>query len=192
LLQRTRAEQVVPVYERFAERYPEPKFLAREKPAEFLGVIASLGLRWRAPLMIQMAQKIEGSGSPPENLEALTALPGVGPYAASAFLSLHRGKRAVIVDANVVRWLGRVFGFATDAETRRKAWLIRLADELTPRRRFRDYNYAVLDLAMKICVARPRCDDCPLSRGLCKYASARAKAGSADCSQLSRKTRRAK
>ena len=172
LLQRTKAEQVVPVYRAFAEKYPEPRFLAREKPGALLDVVGSLGLRWRAPLMIRMAQRIEAAGAPPDSLEELVSLPGVGPYAAGAYLSFHRDKRAVIIDANIVRWLGRVFGFATHPETRRKAWLIRLAEELTPQRSFRAYNYAVLDLSMKVCSTKPRCAECPLSEGLCRYASA--------------------
>ncbi len=176
LLQRTRAEQVVPVYRAFVEKYPEPEFLAREKPAELLNVVGRLGLHWRAPLMIQMARKIGPSGEPPSSLEALVELPGVGPYAASAYLSLHRGRRAAIVDSNVVRWLGRVFGFKTDPETRRKAWLLRLAEDLTPARNFREYNYAVLDLAMKVCGPRPRCEECPLSRQLCRFSRKRREA----------------
>ncbi len=155
------------MYREFCTRYPEPRFLAREKPAVLREVVGSLGLHWRAPLLIQMAARIQKTGKPPEQLEGLLNLPGVGPYAASAYLSLHRGRRAVIVDANVVRWLGRVFGFRTDAETRRKKWLIRLADELTPKRGFRDYNYAVLDLAMKVCAAKPKCESCPLADELC-------------------------
>ena len=190
LLQRTKAEQVVPVYRAFAERYPEPHFLAREKPAELLNVVGSLGLRWRIPLMIEMAGRL-GSGGPPDTLEELTELPGVGPYAAAAYLSFHRGRRAVIIDANVVRWLGRFFGFRTDAETRRKGWLIHLADELTPTQTYRDYNYAVLDLAMKLCVTKPRCQECPVSDG-CRYFAKRATAADPEPLPRARGTRRPK
>jgi len=190
LLQRTRAEQVVPVYRAFAERYPEAEFLAREKPADLLGVIGSLGLHWRVPLMIKMAERIRTVGSPPDRLDDLVELPGVGPYAASAYLSLHRGKRAVIVDANVVRCLGRVFGFATGPETRRKAWLLALADRLTPRRNYRDYNYAVLDLAMKVCVGKPKCAECPLAKRLCVYAAKTGAIRTTDYAQRSERSPR--
>ena len=169
LLQRTRADQVVPVHRTFAQRYPTPEALAKESQSGLLSVISPLGLRWRAPLMIRMAGIVADRGRPPERLEELTALPGVGPYAASAYLSLHRGIRAPIVDANVVRLYGRVFGFPTGPETRRKKWLLRLADEMTPRRSFRQFNYALLDLAMKVCVSRPKCEECPLSQGPCDF-----------------------
>ncbi len=163
LLQRTRAEQVAPVYEAFLARWPTPEDLAAASLRTVERVVGSLGLRWRIPLMIEMAKAVTERGGVPEHPDALCGLPGVGPYAAAAFLSLHRGKRAVIVDANVVRWLGRMFDFPTDAETRRKRWLITLADRLTPARLHRDYNYAVLDLGMQVCAARPKCSVCPLA-----------------------------
>ncbi len=170
LLQRTRAQQVVPVYEEFLRRYPTPDLLVRESPAAFAGVIAPLGLRWRAPLMMSTARIVASRGDLPREAADLERLPGVGPYAAAAYLSLHRGKRAVLIDANVVRWLGRVFAFPTHAETRRKAWVRELADRLTPRRAFRAYNYAVLDLAMTVCRRAPLCEVCPLGDGACAYA----------------------
>lgn len=171
LLQRTRAEQVIPVYSNFKTRYPTASTLAKEDVHGLLGTIGSLGLRWRAPLMIKMAAIVAERGAPPESLAELAQLPGVGPYAAAAYLSFHRGRRAVIVDSNVVRWLGRVFSFETDGETRRKRWLIGLADDLTPKQSFRDYNYAVLDLAMKVCRARPLCHECPLANDVCRFAA---------------------
>ena len=172
LLQRTRAQQVVPVYEEFARRYSAPQLLARESPAAFASVIAPLGLRWRAPLMMRTAGIVAERGNLPEQPAELERLPGVGPYAAAAYLSLHRGKRAVLVDANVVRWLGRMFAFPTHAETRRRAFVRELADLLTPRRSFRAYNYAVLDLAMTVCRRAPACDACPFRDGTCAYARA--------------------
>ena len=103
-------------------------------------------------------------GEPPVDMGSLLALPGVGPYAASAFLSLHRNRRAFLMDANVVRWLCRMVGVAWDGETRRKEWINVLADRLTPARCFRDYNYAVLDFTMTVCARRPRCGECPVKR----------------------------
>lgn len=164
---------MLPVYGDFAERYPTPDQVAREKPATFARVVKPLGLHWRIALLRRMARVVSELGEPPDSSDELTKLPGVGPYAAAAYLSFHRNIRAVIVDSNIVRWLGRVFGFRTDAETRRKRWLIELADWLTPRQTFRQYNYAVLDLSMTICRRRPRCSKCPLAEGICEFASGR-------------------
>ena len=173
MLQRTRATQVEPVFRRFRDRYPTPEALARESEAGLLKTTGSLGLRWRAPLMIKMAQAVAEHGRVPDEYGALTQLPGVGPYAASAFLSLHRDVRAPIVDANVVRMVGRILGIETDAETRRKAWLLEAVERLTPKKSFRDFNYALLDLSMTVCRSKPACPSCPLAPKLCAYAAER-------------------
>jgi A/G-specific adenine glycosylase len=161
------------VYLRFVEKYPEPVLLARETPHDLLKLTGTLGLRWRAPLMIEAAKLVAAETEPRDDEGWLQELPGVGPYAAAAYLSLHRGIRAVIIDANIVRLLGRVFGFRVNGETRRKGWLKDLAADLTPQRDFRNYNYAVLDLAMTVCRSKPACSECPLLKGLCHFAGCR-------------------
>ena len=108
----------------------------------------------------------------PVTKEGLLALPGVGDYIASAFMSLHASKRDVIVDANIVRWICRMTGDAYDGETRRQNWLIDLADSLTPARVFRDYNYGVLDLTMNLCSRNPECSGCPV-REYCSHGNSR-------------------
>ena len=159
-----------PVFREVRERYGTAQRLAEAGPEAAGAVVSGLGLHWRGPLLYRTATAVaEQGGAPPESAEALQALPGIGPYAASAWLSLHRGQRAVIIDNNVARWLARLTGRPYDGETRRKRWLQALADSLTPQRAFRDYNYAVLDFTMTICTPRaPRCGDCPLS-GWCAY-----------------------
>jgi len=114
----------------------------------------------------------ERGGVPPRELEALRELPGVGMYTAAAWLSLHAGRRAAIVDSNVARWLSRLTGLPYPRDPRPVRWVWELADELTPRRVFKDYNYAVLDFTMAVCVPRtPRCPICPLRRD-CNYGRA--------------------
>ncbi|MBQ2644295.1 hypothetical protein IJG14_01815 [bacterium] len=106
--------------------------------------------------------KILSEKSVPESKEELIKLPGVGEYVASAYLSLHQNKRAVIIDSNVVRLYGRFFGFETDGETRRKKWFIDLANKLTPKRNFYLYNYSLLDFPRNICTQKPNCTKCIL------------------------------
>ena len=175
LLQRTRAAQVAPVFEELRRRYPSARDFGAASVEELAALIAPLGLRWRVPLLARLAREIgERRGRITRDVDALQRLPGVGPYAAAAVLSLHANMRAVIIDANVVRVLCRLVGEGYDGETRRRAWLGELADRLTPVDRYREYNYAVLDLAMSVCLPRsPRCDVCPLqarcATGLATY-----------------------
>ena len=109
MLQRTRADQVVPTFNEFRDRYPSPAALACASNEELSGLVEPLGLRWRARLLHRLAQEIARlHGELPLDQPALEALPGVGPYAASATLSLHANRRAVLIDSNFVRVLCRL------------------------------------------------------------------------------------
>lgn len=167
LLQRTRVVSVVPVYEQFVSKYPEPVDLAKASLEEIETLIYPLGLRWRAPLIKQLSESLSRIGDVPDSLSELLRLPAVGPYAAAAYLGFHGGKRAVIIDANVVRWLCRLIDRPYDGETRRKKWLIDLADDVTPDQQWTEFNYAVLDFTMQICAKVPRCSICPIGPSLC-------------------------
>jgi A/G-specific adenine glycosylase len=165
LLQRTKAEQVVAVYKMFKEHFPDPPALAAASPQEIEAVIAPLGLRWRARFLSDLGKKlVENDRDTLSNLARLRELPGVGPYAAAAYLSLHRGKRASIVDSNVVRFYGRFFGFGTGAETRRDKGVLELADRITPRKGFKNFNYGLIDFTRLVCKTKPLHEICPVSK----------------------------
>ena len=166
MLQRTRAQQVAPIFNQFRERYPSPAALAKASEDDLTELMRPLGLRWRVRLLHKLAQEIARlDGSLPLDQTALEALPGVGPYSAAATLSLHANRRAVLVDSNVVRVLSRLVGAPYDGETRRTRWFRELAETFTPPRAHRAYNYALLDLAALVCVARdPKCHECPILR----------------------------
>lgn len=164
MLQRTKAEQVLPAYQAFCKKYKSPSdYLKVKKP----DVFSTLGLTWRENELKKLAE-ILAQNPIPENKSELQQLPGVGDYIASAYLSLHAGTRAHIIDSNVVRLYGRFFGFETDGETRRKKWFIGLAEKLTPQKRFREYNYGLIDFTREICRTKPPCDTCIL-RKRCEY-----------------------
>ena len=164
MLQRTKADQVLPVFTAFAARYREP--------ADFLAAPTSLFSRLGLPIRDEQFLALNRSlvcAGLPTNKAALLTLPGVGDYIASAFVSLHLGKWAALIDANTVRVYGRFFGFETGPETRRKRWFVELAERITPTRAFRDYNYAIIDFSREVCTPRnPRHDACPIRRK-CRY-----------------------
>ena len=169
-LQRTKASQVKGVYEEFKSRYPTPADLLDADPNEVFPLIQKLGLGFRIGLLLDIADVVVKQGGVlPEDMDELTTFKGVGPYTAAAWLSLHRGKRAVIIDSNVVRWLSRMTGNRYNRDPRGVSWVKNLADRLTPQRVFREYNYAVLDFTMSICTPRnPQCQQCP-NRIDCSY-----------------------
>lgn len=170
LLQRTNAESVVPVFEEFCGRFPTIERFGEATERELKELIRPLGLRKRAALLADLGDKLSELGELPDSRKELEDLPGVGPYTAGAWLSLHEGKSASIVDSNVVRWLCRMIGRDYDRSTRRKSWLIELADRMTPDERVKEYNYAVLDFTREVCTPRsPACADCPLGAARCDY-----------------------
>ena len=163
MLQRTKAEQVLPVFLDFCNKYPKPDKYYKSRA----NIFNSLGLQQRNKDFKAFA-KILIEKSIPESKEELIKLPGIGEYVASAYLSLHQNKRAIIIDSNVVRLYGRFFGFDTDGETRRKKWFISLSQELTPKRSFYLYNYSLLDFPRSVCKIKPNCTKCILKKK-CAY-----------------------
>lgn len=171
-LQRTQARQVEKVYREFRKLYPTPRCLLEADTLELSNLIGALGLAFRIQLLQEIARvAVDRNGVLPETIDELKSLKGVGMYTAAAWLSLHRGKRAVLIDSNVARWLSRMTGNPYNRDPRHVSWIKELAEELTPPRAFRDYNYAVLDFTMQLCTPRkPSCEYCPI-RAECVYGS---------------------
>jgi A/G-specific adenine glycosylase len=167
MLQRTKVDQVVPVYNDFVKRFPDPITYQNHVLLTNENIFKTLGLTWRHNTFQKTVTQIISFGVP-NSREALKNIPGIGDYIASAILSFHLGKRESIIDSNIVRFYGRFFGFSFNNETRRKKWFINLVYLLTPKRKFKEYNYFVLDFSMTICSLQPSCSNCILKRK-CKY-----------------------
>lgn len=172
LLQRTRAEAVAAIYEEFFLRFQSPQELGQASTKEVEEAIYTLGLAWRAKYLRALGQELAERGEVPETTAELMELSGVGPYVAGAVQVLHRNRREKFVDANVVRLLGRYFGFEWDGETRRKKWFLALVSRLFEHEfEPRTFGYALLDFTREVCGRSPRCETCPLAVE-CNYARA--------------------
>lgn len=169
LLQRTRAEQAEQAFIQFSHRFPNYSALLSAEPSEVEDITRHLGIHDRADVIRDLASWIaDHHGELPSTEKELREIRGIGPYTAAAWLSLHRNKRAVVIDANVYRWLGRMTNQSYGHDPRGVKWLYELAESLTPRRAFQSYNYAVLDFTIMICAPRnPRCASCPLLAYCC-------------------------
>ncbi len=168
MLQRTNADQVVPVYNSFCNKFKTPQeYLNENMPPIF----NSLGLIWRQREFNRLTQILSNTTIPINKIELLE-LPGIGNYISSAFRSLHLNKRDFIIDSNVVRIYGRFFGFLTHGETRRNRWFIDLAESITPIRNFKAYNYGIIDFTRSICTIKPNCDICTI-KNKCNYYKAK-------------------
>src|SRR5437879_8907182 len=113
MLQRTKAEQVIPVYLEFVRRYPTFEKLSRASEDDVMSLFGRLGLRWRAKNVVTLIRQIreEFHGSIPHELEDLRNLTSVGEYVAAAVACYAFGRKAVAVDSNVVRVISRLFDF---------------------------------------------------------------------------------
>jgi A/G-specific adenine glycosylase len=175
MLQRTRAEQVVPIYECFIKKFPTIQRLNRATSPQIKRYFERLGLLWRAGLVKQMASALitHFDGRVPNNRADLLSIPAIGDYVADAVLSFAYGQNVAVVDANVCRVVGRVFGMDWKGEARRKPVFKKTVDRLLPKGKAKEFNWAMIDHASLICLPRnPLCGICPLSC-LCTYATAK-------------------
>jgi len=168
MLQQTRIAAVLPYYERFLERFPNVRELARARENEVLKYWAGLGYYSRARNLHRAARQIvrQYAAKFPSNVNAALALPGIGRYTAAAILSIAYDAPLAALDGNVARVLARLFAVRGDLRAP-KTWQ-RLADSaqaLLPSRAPGDWNQAMMELGETICTPRsPNCAACPVAR----------------------------
>jgi A/G-specific adenine glycosylase len=174
LLQQTQVATVIPYYERFVARFPDIRALAAAPLDEVLKAWEGAGYYARARNLHRAAQQVveQHRGRVPQRVDELLKLPGVGRYIAGAVASIAFNQDAPILDGNVTRVLCRYFNIRGDPDKgmgraeRERLW--KLAEELIPHGRARDFNQALMDHGATVCLPRgPRCEICPVRRG-CK------------------------
>ncbi|WP_111657981.1 A/G-specific adenine glycosylase [Isoalcanivorax indicus] len=169
MLQQTQVTTVIPYFERFMKRFPDVAALARAPVDDVLHLWTGLGYYARARNLHRAAQQVvaEHGGIFPRDIDALTALPGIGRSTAGAIASISMELRAPILDGNVKRVLTRFFaisGWPGERAVEQRLWAE--AERLTPRSRLRDYTQVMMDLGATVCSRRkPDCPACPLSNG---------------------------
>ena len=158
MLQQTQVAAVIPYYERFLARYPSIQALAAAQEDDVLRLWSGLGYYARGRNLLSAARAVAASGRFPDDLEGLSALPGVGRSTAAAIAVFAFGRRAAILDGNVKRVLSRAFG-VEDAE---KLWP--LAERLLPKKDLEPYTQALMDLGSLVCTrGAPKCEACPVA-----------------------------
>ncbi len=165
MLQQTRVETVVSYWERFLARFPDIAALAAASEDDVLAAWSGLGYYRRARALRAAAQRIVEAhgGAFPRDIDAVRALPGVGPYTAGAVLSIAFDAPVALVDGNVVRVLARWLGCELEhAAASRWAW--GEAERLVPSAGGAgEWNQALMELGASVCTPRaPACDRCPL------------------------------
>ncbi len=161
MLQRTKAEQVVEVFNNFLMKYDTP--LKYYKYGFKENVFSNLGLPVRNNYLKEISNYIiHNNNDIPTDKKTLLTLPGIGNYIASAYRSLHLNLRDYIIDSNVVRLYKRYFNINRKSELRRIKWFENFANIITPYKSFKEYNYGIIDFTRKVCKLKPLCNICYL------------------------------
>lgn len=176
MLQQTPANRVRPYWQAWMERWPRPSDLAQATPAEVIQAWGTLGYPKRALRLRQCATVIaeERGDVVPDDEAKLRGLPGIGEYTAAAVAGFAYGRRTVVLDTNIRRFLAR----AHCGEALPPPHLTRderaMAAALVPTEPAAAvlWNQATMELGALVCQARTHgCGDCPVL-GLCAWSAA--------------------
>ena len=156
-----RVNQVTPAL--FA-RYPDAATLADADLADVEALIHSTGFfRAKAKNLVAMASALvaDHQGEVPDDLNALTHLPGVGRKTANVVLGTAFGvPSGVVVDTHVKRLTFRLGLTRSEDPIVIEHEMARLL----PRDEWINFSHRLIEHGRKVCIARrPRCEDCPLN-----------------------------
>lgn len=176
MLQQTPVVRVLPVWEEWLRRWPEPADLAREPAGEAVRSWGRLGYPRRALRLHAAAVAIgqDHGGQVPADYAQLLSLPGVGSYTAAAVAAFAYGRRETVVDTNIRRVHARLFSGTALPSPALTAAEMRLAAALLPDDAGTSvrWNASVMELGALVCTARaPKCSACPV-RERCAWRAA--------------------
>jgi A/G-specific adenine glycosylase len=179
MLQQTTVKTVGPYFEKFLARWPDVAALGRASQDDVLRMWAGLGYYSRARNLHACAVAVlrDHGGAFPDTEQGLRALPGIGPYTASAIAAIAFDRRTMPVDGNIERVVSRLYAVEQPlpqakpriqelaatllADTRAGDVETRAGDVKT---RAGDSAQALMDLGAAICTPKkPACALCPLN-----------------------------
>lgn len=164
MAQQTRIGTVRDYYGPFLARFPDVESLAAADLQDVLKAWEGLGYYARARNLHRAAGEVVAryGGEIPSEPEALSSLPGVGPYTAGAVASMAFGVAAPAVDGNARRVLSRLFDLEAPGAAALREAALRLL-EAAPPGSCAEVNQGLMDLGGEICTPRdPACGRCPL------------------------------
>jgi endonuclease III len=149
------------------KRYPAPAALAQATTADLEPQIHSTGFfRAKSKALIGMAQALveRHGGTVPADMEALTALPGVGRKTANVVLGHALGVPGLPVDRHVLRVANRIGLAEGDDAVKVEAQLC----ALLPKDRWTRASDCLILHGRRVCKPKPLCPIC-LVRDDCDY-----------------------
>jgi len=171
MLHRTKAEQVIPVYNSFIKEYPDVNALAKASKVKVKKVTEHLGLHWRSSHFIRAARFVTGNfnGKFPRKREMLLRIPGVGDYISGAISTICFDIPVYVVDSNIARFINRFYGLNLSGEIRRKKKVIEISKKLFNAKDTRILLFSIIDFTSMVCKPRnPECSECIFKKE-CKF-----------------------
>jgi A/G-specific adenine glycosylase len=167
MLQQTRTETVLKYYDRFLERFPDLKSLAKARLEDVLKSWEGMGYYARARNLHRAAKEsLRTHGGFAPDFQSFRALPGVGPYSGAAVFAIAFGERYLPIDGNIRRVLSRLFDLGTRTESAYREHGERLLVGLKPRE-ISAMVPAFMELGALVCLpGNPKCEACPV-RSFC-------------------------
>jgi endonuclease-3 len=141
------------------KRYPTPAALATATPGELEPQIHSTGFfRAKSRSLIGMAQALVEThgGTVPADMDALTALPGVGRKTANVVLGHALGVPGLPVDRHVLRVANRIGLVESDDPEE----VERVLCALLPKERWTRASDALILHGRRVCKPKPLCPTC--------------------------------
>lgn len=155
------------VTEKLFKKYPDIQAFAEADLEELEQDIKSTGFyRNKAKNIIACAKKLvaEYGGEVPNDLDALTSLPGVGRKTANVIRGNIFHEPSVVVDTHVKR-ISKRLGFTQQDDPEKIEFELM---EVLPKDHWILYNIQIITFGRQICFARnPKCEECFLT-GYCR------------------------
>ncbi len=155
-----RVNQVTP---KLFEKFPDAKAFANTGSDEIETIIRSTGFyrqKTKSILAVSHAVADKHHGKIPEDMDALTSLPGIGRKTANVVLGTAFGHPAIMVDTHVKRVSNRL-GFT---EQKNPDKIEKDLIQIIPEKEQTDFSHRLIWHGRKVCQSRkPLCGECMIA-----------------------------
>jgi A/G-specific adenine glycosylase len=150
MLQQTQVERVIPYYERFVKKFPNPQKLSKAKLSDVLRLWSGLGYNRRAKYLQDAAKTVVAhhGGKFPKQYEELRKLPGVGDYTARAVRVFAFNEPDVLIETNIRTVF--IHYFFKDASDIHDKELAPLAHKAAKGEDPREWHWALMDFGSSL------------------------------------------
>lgn len=145
MLQQTQVSRVLEKYQEFLKKFPSARALAKAPLSDVLKVWSGLGYNRRGKYLHDAAKVIakKYKGIVPKDVAALRALPGMGPYTASAVRVFAFDLPDILIETNIRSVF--IHHFFEDKKSVRDVDLIPIATKAAQVMDPREWHWALMD-----------------------------------------------